>query len=433
MSNPYSPPRSPHAPLPAEAAYGWLIVLLAAVAMAATLPGRTHGLGLVTKHVLTDFPSLSQQGFGQINLWATLIGAAFCLPCGWLLDRFGLRIVLTCVLASLAAIVLWMARLRDVPSLIIAITLSRGIGQSMLSVVSITMIGKWFQRRIGIAMGVYSVQMSLLMAVGTGALSERINTAGWRTGWQELGLALAAVTPLCALLACDPQPQTSLSLSAERKSRAEPSATLGQALSTPCFWVFALAISFFGLVSSGVSLWQQLILEERGLPADVFRNVLVIGLLTGMVANLTAGALAQYVRLSRLLSGAMLLLSAAYVILPLARTPAHAYVFAVVQGLAGGMLTVLFFAVWSRAFGPAQLGRIQGAAQMMTVLASAFGPLLVAQSTSSTGTYSKILFGFAAVSATLGAVALLTPVPDARAWAQPAEPTISSVPQESLV
>ncbi len=39
---------------------------------------------------------------------------------------------------------------------------------------------------------------------------------------------------------------------------------------------------------------------------------------------------------------------------------------------------VLFFSVWPRAFGRRDLGRIQGAAQALTVLASAVGPLLLA-------------------------------------------------------
>src|SRR5262245_41629304 len=122
------PTERPALPNSREPLYAWLIVSLAAIAMAATLPGRTHGLGLATKHLLADFPSLSQQDFGRINLWATLIGALFCLPCGWLLDRLGIRILLSVVLGCLTAIVLWMSALRDVPSLIVAITLSRGIG-----------------------------------------------------------------------------------------------------------------------------------------------------------------------------------------------------------------------------------------------------------------------------------------------------------------
>ena len=51
---------------------------------------------------------------------------------------------------------------------------------------------------------------------------------------------------------------------------------------------------------------------------------------------------------------------------------------AVMMGLGGGLVMVLFFSVWPRVYGRRQLGRIQGVAQAMTVLASAVGPLLLA-------------------------------------------------------
>ena len=59
---------------------------LAALAMVATLPGRTHGLGLITEPLLADL-GLDRVGYAAVNLWATLLGALFCVPCGWLLDR----------------------------------------------------------------------------------------------------------------------------------------------------------------------------------------------------------------------------------------------------------------------------------------------------------------------------------------------------------
>ena len=46
-----------------------------------------------------------------------------------------------------------------------------------------------------------------------------------------------------------------------------------------------------------------------------------------------------------------------------------------------------WFPIRERAFGPAHLGRIQGAAQMLTVLASAIGPLIFAESARRTGSY----------------------------------------------
>src|SRR5690242_83364 len=75
-------------------AWRWVHVIVAAGAMVATLPGRTQGLGLVTEPLLRDL-HLGRLEYGTLNLWATLIGAAFCLPVGWLLDRLGTRSVLT--------------------------------------------------------------------------------------------------------------------------------------------------------------------------------------------------------------------------------------------------------------------------------------------------------------------------------------------------
>ena len=80
--------------------YGWVCVGVAALAMVATLPGRTMGLGVVTEPLLRDL-RLSRTDFADVNLWATLLGAGFGLGGGRLLDRFGARAVLTAVSLAL--------------------------------------------------------------------------------------------------------------------------------------------------------------------------------------------------------------------------------------------------------------------------------------------------------------------------------------------
>ena len=84
--------------------YGWVNLGMAALAMTATLPGRTHGLGLVTEPLLADL-DLKRVPYAALNFWATLIGAAFCLPVGWAIDRLGVRLVLSVVLLALGATV----------------------------------------------------------------------------------------------------------------------------------------------------------------------------------------------------------------------------------------------------------------------------------------------------------------------------------------
>jgi MFS family permease len=389
--------------------YGWIVLACAAVVMAGTLPGRTHGLGLITKPLLTDFRGVNEQSFAHVNLVATLIGSLFCLPCGWLLDRYGSRLMVFVSMVGLGAVVIWLSRTTDFWSLATAITLTRGVGQSMMSVISIAMIGKWFQRNLSPAMGIYAVLMTILMAVSFGIVGQRVETFGWRQAWWELGLVILILAlPVSLLTASEPLDRREF---LRGGSENKVGATLGQALMTPCFWMFAGSISFFGLVSSGVSLFQQLILEERGFNQGMFRTVVVIGLVAGMFSNLLVGGLARVVRLQFLLAAGLLVLASSLAMLPLIRTEAHAYAYATLYGVAGGFITVMFFTVWGSAFGDRHLGRIQAAAQMLTVLASAVGPEFIAGSRSSQQSSAPVLNCFAVVAALLAALAFFTPVP----------------------
>src|SRR4051794_22503881 len=105
------PAGRPETPTASPSSWRWVHVVVAALAMVATLPGRTHGLGLVTEPLLHDL-HLDHVSFGTITLWAPLLGAAFCLPCGWLIDRLGTRAVLTGVLVALGGVVLVMSKVQ---------------------------------------------------------------------------------------------------------------------------------------------------------------------------------------------------------------------------------------------------------------------------------------------------------------------------------
>src|SRR5262245_61570354 len=126
--------------------YRWVIVLVASLAMTGTLPGRTHGLGLITRPLLADL-SLSALELGTLNFWSIVLGAAFCWPSGRLIDRFGTRGILTAVAAALGIVVILTGYVRGPWQLFAALLLTRGLGQGALSVISTAMIGKWFTRQ----------------------------------------------------------------------------------------------------------------------------------------------------------------------------------------------------------------------------------------------------------------------------------------------
>jgi hypothetical protein len=81
------------------------------------------------------------------------------------------------------------------------------------------------------------------------------------------------------------------------------------------------------------------------------------------------------------------------------------------MGISGGIVTVVFFSVWGQVYGRRHLGKIQGCAQMLTVFASAVGPLLLAETLKRTGSYDSIFYGLAAIVVVLGAGSWLVRLP----------------------
>ena len=396
--------------------YGWVIVFMAAFAMVGTLPGRTQGLGLITEPLLSDL-QIDRVVFARINLWATLIGALFSLGVGRLIDRFGSRIVLTAVSFALAIVVLLMTGARTALQLAILITLTRGLGQSALSVVSITMVGKWFVRRLNLAMAIYTVVLSIGFMLAFPLIGAMVIESGWRKTWWLVGLVLMfGLAPLSWLLvrrspeSCALQPDVDVSTE-HINDEVASGFTLGQALLTPGFWVFGLASATYGLIASGIALFNESILAERGFDAATYHRSLVIVALTALAGNFLGGWLISRGRMNRLLALAMILLAGSLVALPHVSTQTHVAAYAFVMGLAGGFVIVIFFAYWSRAYGRAHLGKIQGAAQALTVVASALGPLLLAECVARTGSYAAMFYVLTFVVLVLAVCAWFVKVP----------------------
>ena len=368
---------------------GWLNVFIAAVLMLATLPGRTQGLGLITEPMLRDL-QLDRVTYASINLWATLLGAAICLPIGRLFDRVGLRTTTLVLVLSLGAVVWTMSRLAGGAWMLFALVLAtRTLGQSALSVASITAVGKSFDRRVGMAMGVYSVVLTILFAAAFTAVGTSVRVDGWRAAWQFVAVGLFVSAPLVLLL-------RERRVSAEEAdTTASHNLSLQQALRTPAFWVFGGATSLFGLVSSGLGLFHEAVLAERGFDQQTYVRFLAGTSIVGLCGQFACGWLTLHWPMPRLLGVALLVYAVALAALSAVSTLSQLWLFAVLIGLAGGMITVIFFAVWRQAFGLLHLGRIQGAAQMLTVLASAIGPLIFAQSARWTGSYFPALWALA--------------------------------------
>lgn len=400
------------------------MLLVAAAAMVGSLPGRTQGLGLVTEPLLGDL-GIDRVSYAELNFWATLIGSAGALGVGYAIDRLGSRTVLTSVLLALGATVLFMSRAGSFATLAIWITLTRALGQSALSVVSLAIVGHWFVRRIDTAMAVYSVIISIGFMAAFPLVGAAVQAWGWRAAWMGIGVALTLVLAPLAMLVVRRNPESigllpdgPVEAGFSRPEGSRPDSELAgytwtTALAMPSFWVFAIGTALYGLVASGIGLFNESILAQRGFGPDIYYQTLAVTAMTALVGNFLGGWLSSRMPLGRLMAISQFILAAGVFALPFISSFALVMVWAAAMGLGGGIVMVLFFSVWGRVFGRRHLGRIQGVAQALTVVASAIGPLLLAWCLELTGSYTAMFEILAGVIAAVAVSALLVSLPDA--------------------
>lgn len=385
--------------------------------MVGSLPGRTQGLGLVTEPLLADL-AIDRVSYAALNFWATLIGSGGALGIGYAIDRIGSRWVLTIVLASLGVVVCVMSAADTFLSLAVWITLTRALGQSALSVASLAIVGHWFVRRIDTAMAVYSVVISVGFMAAFPLVGYAVQAFGWRATWFVVGITISLLLAPLAAIIVRSSPE-SIGLMPDGGG-SRPTSTHDElagytwtaALAMPSFWVFALGTALYGLVASGIGLFNESILVQRGFGPEIYYQTLAVTALTALAGNFFGGWLSSRVPLGHLMAASLFILAAGLIALPFVSTIGQVMMWAVAMGLGGGLVMVLFFAVWGRLFGRRDLGRIQGVAQALTVVASAIGPLLLAWCLEWTGSYVAMFEILAATIALVALAALVVSLPD---------------------
>jgi predicted MFS family arabinose efflux permease len=271
------------------------------------------------------------------------------------------------------------------------------------------MVGQWFVRRLNLAMAVYTVLLSIGFMIAFPLIGAIVLSRGWRAAWWIIGLALLlGLAPLAFLLVRRSPESVSIDVDG---SELPTDYTLRDALSTPSFWVFGISSAIYGLIASGIALFNESILAERRFDASTYHRSLIIVALTSLAGNFLGGWIASKWKMNRLLALAMVLLAGSLAALPHVSTQTHVAIYAAVMGLAGGFVIVIFFSFWSAAYGRKHLGKIQGAAQALTVIASAVGPLILAETVSRTGSYAAIFYLLTAVVIVLALLAWIVKVP----------------------
>jgi|SaaInlStandDraft_1057018.scaffolds.fasta_scaffold02784_6 MFS transporter, OFA family, oxalate/formate antiporter len=384
---PFSPKRLPFY-------YGWVVALAGTLGVVASIPGQTMGVSAFNESLL-EVLNLDRSGLSHAYLAGTLLSGLLLPFAGKLYDRMGDRRlgVLACVgmganllllsYADRMAQFLGNGTMATLILMGILFFLLRFTGQGVLTMVSRTMVSKWFRRHRGLVIGCSGVVVSFSFGYAPRFLHQMVSSLGWREAWQALGMfTIIGMGLLAWLLFRDTPESCSLKLDAggdgpDENLPEEPSFTWKEAQRTTAFWGVALALFAQGLIVTALTFHLEALATGQGLSGQegfaIFLPMSIIATVTGFLA----GWYCDKGPIRWLVFFMMLFLALAC--WGTTRLDSHLGYWVTVAGLglSGGCFNPLSAVALPNYFGREHIGEISGRSMSIVVIGSALGPSIL--------------------------------------------------------
>jgi len=422
--------------------YGWVILGVSTLGVLCSIPGQTMGVSVFTDPLL-EATGLSRLAFSNAYLVGTVASGLALTAGGRWLDRFGARRTVFVACIVLAATLLYLSvadrmavavarllgldRSTAVAWILIALgfTALRFSGQGMLTLASRTTLARWFERRRGLVSAVSGAFVNFGFAGAPLALHLWIGHAGWRGAWQGMAVAVGLGMGLLGLLLLRHDPEE-CGLRPDGASDPGPDGddpagdpapapvrdfTRAEALRTAAFWLVTLGIASHAMVGTGLTFHIVDLGAEAGLDEERAVAIFLPIALLSTPGGFLAGAAIDRVPVRLVMLAMMLFEVAMYAGMAYWQHDVARWVAIAGWGLSSGCFGPLTVAALPALFGRLHLGAIQGAQMTALVVASAFGPALLAAFRDLLGSYRPGLLLLCALPVAVAVAAPFTPKP----------------------
>ncbi|MEO2014050.1 MAG: MFS transporter [Fuerstiella sp.] len=416
---------------------GWTMLAIAAAGQYMSAPGQSYSVAAL-KDPMRESLRISETDFSLAYAFATLISAILVPVFGRLVDRYGARIMLPLIAAGLGAGCFQMSRTESLAGLYFGFSFVRTLGQGALFLVSIWLVGEWFERKRGIATAIAGLGGGLSVMTVPVFNNLLIESYGWQTTWvvlaaavsatlvvpgflfirdrpEDLGLHPDGLSPEVAPVSDDPlDPAAGASQPIKPAiTPLEDSWTVHAAIRDPTFWKLLSVPATSGLVGTGLIFHQVALFAQHGLKPREALGLLSVQAVIAMVMSFPAGYATDRIPSRFLLVGAMTMLVAATLLVITLPFTWMSLVYALVLGMHGSIMRSTATVVWINYYGRAHQGAVRGVAWAIMILASAIGPLPLAFSIDQLGSYAPALYGFLVLPVVAG-IAVWTATPPCR-------------------
>jgi MFS family permease len=420
------PTRGQTAPHSARQWYpGWTMLGLAGAMQYLSAPGQSYSVGAFIDPMRKGL-AISTTDFSLAYAVATVLSALLLPYVGRSVDKFGARKTLPIIAAGLGCGCLYMSTISSLTGLYVAFGIVRSLGQGALSLISVWLVGEWFEKKRGMATAIAGLGGGLSVMTIPILNNWLITHYGWNTAWVVLALAVWGVLIIPGILLVRDRPED-IGLKpdgfeipvepAECETGFDPTArlavdgkpddplitptgdswTVAEVLRDKTFWKLLAVPSTAGFVGTGLVIHQVALMGAHGL--ERFEAILLMTAQAGFATLMAfpVGWLTDRVESRFILFFAMLCLAGASLLVMTLPFLWLAIVYAMLLGLHGSILRSTGTVVWINFYGRAHQGAVRGVAWSAMILASALGPLPLAVSIDYFGSYRPALLLFIAM------------------------------------
>jgi MFS family permease len=402
------------------------MLLVAILAQAATTPGQTLGVSIFNPSFQSALGISISQLTGAYMI-GTLIAAAPQPYIGGLMDRFGIRRVMTVVVIMLGLACIYTATVQSLWMLLIAFILLRMFGQGALSLLAANIPAMWFQSHLGRVSGLMNIGWAGATAILPAVILWMIEQFGWRWAYALLGMAvwIVLLPILVAVFRNRPEdigqrldglpltvnPATpKLPTNVNELVPDQHSFTLREAQHTPAYWIMFVYTALWAMIATGIFFNLLPYFTSIGLTETQAAATYTTLAIATAITQLVIGALADRVSLNWLFSLGVVCFIISLWMLIGATSPLRAHAYAIFMGLTQGFGGVVGGTLWARYYGREHLGKIRGSVFTIGVAGSSIGPFIMGLIYDNLGSYQLSLWIF---------MAMLIPVAIAALWAKP--------------
>ncbi|GAA4834763.1 MFS transporter [Algivirga pacifica] len=334
--------------------------------------GQSFFMSLFIPVWLSEF-TMDNVTFAKIYGVATFLGAMALSQVGPWIDRMpirkfsllnGLFLSFGALFLSFATHWLWLG---------VGITFLRLSAQGLMPLTGATAMGRYFDKDRGKALSFASMGMStgeLLFPLLVVAL---LNQMGWDTLWRIIAVVLLVGFSSSVLL-LGRKGESSITTG----KRAENKALVRRLWRTPPFLMLAALAIYTPMITAGILINQNLILEAKDIPADWFAiGITAFGIMR-ISSSLISGPLVDRytaVRVFPLLPIPMIIGVLALLLID------HPYTMIFFMGMVGTSISmggVSGTALWAELFGKESIGTVKSIVSTMMVFSTALSPALFA-------------------------------------------------------